>query len=211
MNGKRLLLTAAAALLISPLGGTALAQDFEAQAQTFVQQQQYGRGGDYEHRGGGSGGWGDDRGGWGDDRGGWGDRFRAMTLEGRWVSDDRDADFGWNGGGFRGRGPMGGVQLPYVINIDQRPNMVTIANRRNRTIQVIMLGGKFDRWNRGDRPDYLNGRLYGSTLVVEHPMPHGTVMQSFAFQDRGHTLVVKTRREGFGPRTMEFTTTYHRA
>jgi hypothetical protein len=189
MNGKKLVLTAAAALLIAPIAGTASAQDFQAQTQSFVNAQQYGRGGwDRDH-----------------DRGGWNDRFRAMTLEGRWVADDRNADFD----GFRGRGPMNGLKLPDVFTIDQRPNMVTIANRRNRTIQVVMLGGKFDRWNRGDRPDYLNGRLYGSTLVVEHPTPRGTVTQSFALQDRGHTLVVTTRREGF--RTMEFTTTYHRA
>jgi hypothetical protein len=49
-------------------------------------------------------------------------------------------------------------------------------------------------------------------LVVERSTPRGgTITQTFALENRGHSLVVRTKREGFGPRTFEITTTYHRA
>jgi hypothetical protein len=108
---------------------------------------------------------------------------------------------------------------------------VKIADGGNHLLQLVMLGGKFDSRHGGDRPDYLTGDWNGRTLVVEHPMPRGTITQTFALQNHGTTLVVTTRREGFGgryygrdaygrdgydrdgfgSRAMEVTTTYHRA
>jgi len=196
-------LVAAAAVLGSTLAGTALGQETNAQGaleapQMFNAQQ----------------GWGDQGYGWGSDRG----RFARTNLEGRWVADDRAADFRSDRGDsrsyrgdFRGRGPMRDVLLPDLIRIDQRPNMVRIADSRNRSLRLIMLGGKFDS-RTGDRPDYLLGRWRGSMLIVNRAMPRGTtITQTFALENRGRTLVVKTRREGFGPRTVEITSTYHRA
>ena len=90
--------------------------------------------------------------------------------------------------------------------------MVRIADSRNKALQLIMLGGKFDSRYRGDKLDYVSGRWRGSTLVVERSTQRGaTVTQTFALENRGRTLVVRTRREGFGPRTMEITSTYRRA
>ena len=197
MKRTTLVLTAVAALLGTTLAGTALAQNgnaFQAGGQAAFFNAQYGH---------------EDNGrGWGSHR----DRFRAMTLEGRWVLDDRDADFGSGRDGFRGRGRMQELQLPARITIDQRPNMVKIADARNRSLQVILLGSKFDSRHRGDQPDYAIGHWNGSTLVVEHEGRRGaTITQTFALQNRGRILVVKTRREGFGPRATEITSTYRRA
>ena len=211
MKRMNLVLATVAALIGTALAGTALAQDESNAFQTtgnpsVLNAQQYGRGGDFGQNH--DNGWGND------DRQGWGDRgrFRGRSLDGNWVIDNRDASF--DRSGFGGRGMMRELMLPNRITIDQRPNLVSIKDRRNRQLQLITLGGKFgngDRWN-GDHPDYVAGRLYGNTLVVKHDGPRGsTIMQKFEVQDRGRTLVVTTRREGFGPRTVEFTSTYHRA
>lgn len=220
MKRKNLVFAAVIALVGAALAGTALAQTPQAgnQGPAFFNAQQYGRGGDFGRNHDGRD--------WGSQR----ERFRAMDLDGRWVSDDRDANTGWDRNDFRGRGPMRGVRLPDVIRIDQQPWRVMIADGRNHPLQLVMLGGKFDSWHGGDRPDYLTGDWNGRTLVVEHPMPRGTITQTFSLQNHGATLVVTTRREGFGgrygrdaygrdgydrdgfgSRAMEVTTTYHRA
>jgi hypothetical protein len=200
MKRKNLVLAAVIALVSAALAGTALAQVPQAQTQSpAFNAQQYGRGGDFGQNHDGTG--------WNSQR----ERFRAMDLDGRWVADGRDGNAGWDRSDFRGRGPMKGVRLPDVIRIDQQPSRVKIADGGNHLLQLVMLGGKFDSRHGGDRPDYLTGSWNGRTLVVQHPMPRGDVTQTFALVNRGTTLVVKTRREGFGPRTMEVTTTYHRA
>jgi len=210
-------LVAAAALLGSTLAGTALGQDTNAQGafgapKTFDAQQGWndqsdnGRSDQDRYRGENSG---QDRNGsnQGSNRG----RFDKAILEGRWVADDHAADFHSDRGMFRGRGPMREMLLPDRIRIDQKPNMVRIADSRNNALQLIMLGGKFDS-RRGDKLDYLSGRWRGSTLIVERSAQRGaTITQTFALENCGQTLVVKTRREGFGPRTMEITSTYRRA
>jgi len=140
--------------------------------------------------------------GWGSDRG----RFDRTNLDGRWVADDHA------GGARGGRGMVRQMLLPDQIRIDQKPSMLRITDERNQTLQTIMLGGKFDSRYGQDRPDYLVGRWNGSMLVVERSTPRGaTITQTFALEDRGHSLVVRTKREGSGPRTFEITTTYHRA
>jgi hypothetical protein len=208
-------LVAAAALLGSALAGTALGQDTDVQAalaasEAFNAQQGWNDRSDldrYRDEVSGSN--------WGSDRG----RFDKTILQGRWVADHRAADFRSDRGNFRGGGPMREILLPSFIRIDQKPSMVRIADSKNRELQQIMLGGKFDS-RHGDRfdsryggkHDYVVGRWRGSTLVVEHSMPRGaTVTQTFALENRGRTLVVRTRREGFGPRTIDITSTYRRA
>jgi len=213
-------LVAAAALLGSTLAGTALGQDTNEQGafrapKTFDAQQGWNdQSNQGRYRGQNSG---QDRNGstWGSNRG----RFDSSALQGRWVADNRAADFRSNRGDFRGHGPMRGILLPDFIRIDQKPSMVRIADSRNNALQLIMLGGKFDSRNGdkfdsryGGQSDYVLGRWHGSTLVVERSTQRGaTITQTFALEDRGRTLVVRTRREGFGPRTMEITSTYRRA
>jgi hypothetical protein len=148
-------------------------------------------------------------------RNSWGrrrDRSANATFEGRWVADNRSTNY--RPDRSRGRGGMGAL-LPEFIRIDQRPSMVRISDRRNQTLEEIMVGSRFDPRNgsNSDRQGYLIGRWRGSTLVVESTGPRGAAMtQSFALEDRGRTLVVRTRREGRGPRgTMEFSTVYRRA
>jgi hypothetical protein len=194
-------LALATALLGWTLAGTALGQESHApQAQSFHGQNgNWGQDSYHQDRNGNGWGWG---------------RINHMNLEGRWVADNRSAGYE-NGFGFRGRGGMGGILLPSFIDIDQRPSMIRIEDSRNRVLQRIVLGGKFDsRSDRfGNRPDYLVGRWRGSTLVVEHMGPRGAMLtQTFALENRGRSLVVRTRRETGGPRgTTEFTTVYHRA
>ena len=235
-------LVAAAALLGSNLAGPALGQDTNALGvvpapKTFDAQQGWGDRSDQDRSGqdryrGDDSNWDSDRSdqnrsrgddsGWDRNGSSWGsnrDRSDRAILEGRWIADDREADFRSDRGDFRGRGPMRQILLPDRIRIDQKPSMVRIADSKNRALQLIMLGGKFDS-RRGDRfdsspggkRDYLSGRWRGSTLVVERSTPRGaTITQTFALENRGRTLVVRTRREGFGPRTMEITSTYRRA
>lgn len=199
-------LVAAAALLGSTLAGSALGQDTNAQgalgAQAFNAQQGWSDQSDQDrYRGEESApNWGSNRG-----------RFDKNILEGRWVTDDRAADYRSDRGVFRGRGPMREILLPDFIRIDQKPSLVRIADKKNNALQLIMLGGKFNN-RQSKNADYLLGRWHGSTLVVERSMPRGaTITQTFALENRGRTLVVRTSREGHGSRTMEITSTYHRA
>src|SRR5262245_46277303 len=136
MNRWILSLAAAAALGFT-LAGTSLAQDQDAQGASGApailnSQQDEDNQGFSRYRGDDDPNYGRD---WNRDQGGWGDRgrFYQVNLEGRWVADNRDTDFdrgGYGGyGDFHGRGPMRDVMLPSLIRIDQRPNMVRIANR----------------------------------------------------------------------------------
>src|SRR6266853_6418433 len=135
-------LVAAAALLGSTLAGTALGQDTNEQGafrapKTFDAQQGWNdQSNQGRYRGQNSG---QDRNGstWGSNRG----RFDSSALQGRWVADNRAADFRSNRGDFRGHGPMRGILLPDFIRIDQKPSMVRIADSRNNALQLIMLGG----------------------------------------------------------------------
>jgi hypothetical protein len=185
---KRLVLSlaTAAALLGPTLAGTALAQDVRPQLAPNGNPAFYAQ----NHPG------------W--NRG----RFDTRSLDGRWVADDHSGD------ARGGRGMMRQMLLPDLITIDQKPSMLRITDQRNQPLQTIMLGGKFDsrRGHGNDRPDYVVGRWDGSMLVVERATPRGgTITQTFSLENRGHNLVVRTKREGQGPRTLEITTTYRRA
>ena len=207
-------LVAVAALLGSSLAGTALGQDTNpegvlAAPQAFNAQQGWNDGPDQDRNDQGRYRDGSD---WDRNGSNWGSpRGRFNILDGRWVADNRATDYRTNPGVFRGRGPMSQVLLPSVIRIDQKPSLVRIADRKNNALQVIMLGDKFNYRYRG-KADYLVGYWRGSTLIVQHAMRRGTITQTFALQDRGRTLVVRTRHEGFGWRAAsEVTNTYYRA
>ncbi len=141
----------------------------------------------------------------------WRQRNARTSIEGRWVADNRSTDTGRDRGDFRGRAGMGGTILPEFIRIDQQPSLVRISDRRNHTLQEILVGGRFGQRVRPDAD--LLGHWRGTTLVVEQTGRRGaTITQSFSLEDRGRKLVVHTRREGRGPRgTMEFSTIYRRA
>jgi hypothetical protein len=192
-------LTLATALLGFTLAGTALGQTsnkldgYDApEAQSYRGQQDRG----------------DSWGRWGQGHG----RFNRATLDGRWVADNRSADT--RNGGFGGYGGFGGIRdmlLPGLIEIDQHPRMVKIEDARNHVLQQIMIGGRFDP--RG-RSDLLVGHWDGPmTLVVERMGPRGAKLtQTFSLENRGRSLVVRTSRDGRGPRgNVQFTTVYHRA
>ena len=200
-------LALAAALLGSTFAGTALAQSYNAQRGQDDSWRQDGYQnpvpGDNSRNGPGD----NSPNGWSRNR----DRSARVNLEGRWVADNRSMDYSPDRGDVRGRGGMSGAFLPQFIRIDQKPSMVRISDSRNRMLEEILVGGRFDP--RTDRRDYVLGRWRGSTLIVERTGPRGArITQTFALEDRGRTLVVRTRREGSGPRgTMEFSTVYRRA
>jgi hypothetical protein len=193
-------LTLATALLGFTLAGTALGQnsntldgyDAPPQAKSF---------GGYQNNGGPWGGHGQGHG-----------RFNRATFDGRWVADNRSADTRY--GGFGGNGGFGGIRdmlLPGLIEIDQHPRMLKIEDARNHVLQQIMIGGRF---NPRGGSDLLVGHWDGPmTLVVERMGPRGAKLtQTFSLENRGRSLVVRTSREGRGPRgTVQFTTVYHRA
>jgi hypothetical protein len=210
-------LVLAAALLGSTLAGTALGQDSDS-PQILEEDSNSSRIFDEDFNTPQNFASPQARDSWGNrDRNGysWGQgRFNRANLEGRWVADDRSANHRSDRGDFRyGRG-LRGTLLPDFIRIDQRPTRVRIADVRNRPLQRIMIGGKFDS-RYGNRAafgsDYLSGRWRGHTLVVEHMGRRGaTITQTFTLDNRGRSLVVRTFREGRGPR-MQSTTVYHRA
>ena len=172
-----------------------MAQDYGTQRDRFSQR-------DYGSQGDNGYGWG--RGGWGRQR---------VNLEGRWVAEGRDADFRPGRGDFGGGG-MRGMLLPGVIRIDQKPRMVQITDARHHTLQEIMIDRRFDPRDQGRfDPQNLSGHWRGSTLVVQSTGPRGaSITQTFALENRGRTLVVRTKREGWNAaRTVEFTKVYHRA
>ena len=182
----------AAALLGSTLAGTALGQDYNSQRD----RQDYNAPRDNSPP--------QDQ-GWGRNRG------NRTAFEGQWIADDRAADSRSDRRDFRGGG-MGSAQLPNFIRIDQRPGVFRITDRRNRVLQQITIGGRFDPRNNGN-DENLVGRLRGQTLVVERAGFRGaTITQTFSLENRGRTLVVRTRRDpvGRGP-TTEVSTTYRRA
>lgn len=220
-------LTLAAALLGSTLAGTAFGQDYNSQRDRQDYNappdnsppQDYNTPGDNGSTQDKSDTWRQDQGGSGRDSrsdgqrngAGWGhNRWNQTGLEGQWVADDRGADSRFDRGDFRGG--MRGVQLPGNIRIDQRPNAVRITDSRNHVLQHIMIGGRFDPRDNG-RSEYLVGHWRGPTLVVERTGFRGaTVTQTFSLENRGRTLVVRTRRDpvGRGP-TTEFSIVYRRA
>ena len=197
-------MTLAAALLGSTLAGTAFGQDYNSQRdrQDYNAPPDNGPPQDYNTPGRSDGqrngpGWGHNR-------------WNRTGLEGQWVADDRGADSRFDRGDFRGG--MRGVQLPGNIRIDQRPNAVRITDSRNHVLQHIMIGGRFDPRDDG-RSEYLVGHWRGPTLVVERTGFRGaTITQTFSLENRGRTLVVRTRRDpvGRGP-TTEFSIVYRRA
>ncbi|HYR52107.1 MAG TPA: hypothetical protein VET83_05780 [Candidatus Dormibacteraeota bacterium] len=197
-------LSLAAALLWST--GVGLAQDSGTQRdpdsqQGYGSQRDHGSPGNYDTQ--------RNRGDWGRERG----RFQRVNLEGRWVAEGRDADFRPDRGDFRGGG-MRGMLLPGVIRIDQRPSMVRVTDARHRTLQEILINRRFDPRDQGRFDSRsLTGSWRGSSLVVQSTGPRGgAITQTFALQDRGRTLVVRTKREGWNAaRTVEFTRVYHRA
>jgi hypothetical protein len=202
----------AAALLGSTLAGTALGQDYNSQRD----RQDYNAPPDNSPPQGQGETWRNDRNP-GDSRNdgrdqGWGrNRGNKTAFEGQWVADDRAADSRYDRGDFRGGG-MRSAQLPSFIRIDQRPGIFRITDRRNRVLQHITIGGRFDPRDNG-RDENLVGRWRGQTLVVERAGFRGaTITQTFSLENRGRTLVVRTRRDpvGRGP-TTEVSTTFHRA
>ena len=182
----------AAALLGSTLAGTALGQDYNSQRD----RQDYNAPRDNNPP--------QDQ-GWGRNRG------NRTAFEGQWIADDRAADSRYDRGDFRGGG-MRSAQLPNFIRIDQRPGIFRITDRRNRVLQHITIGGRYNPRDNG-RDENVVGRWRGQTLVVERTGFRGAMItQTFSLENRGRTLVVRTRRDpvGRGP-TTEFSTVYHRA
>jgi hypothetical protein len=151
----------------------------------------------------------DQRNNW--DRGnGWGQRTVA-DFQGRWVSVGRPVDSRPEPRDFRGRGPSQQGFLPGYLRISQRPGMLRIADYDNRTLQQIIIANKYRSRDNGG--GYLIGRWRGSKLEVERDGPRGsTIIQTFSVENRGRTLVVRTRQEGGRSRWVgEFTSTYRRA
>ena len=203
---KRLAAGLSLAAALMAFTGVAMAQDYGTQRDRGSQRD-YDSQRDYGSQGDNGNGW--DRGSWGRDRG----RFQRVNLEGRWVAEGRDADFRPGRGDFGGGG-MRAMLLPGFIRIDQMPRMVRVTDARHRLIQEILIDRRFDPRDQGAFDSRnLSGHWRGSTLVVESTGPRGaTITQTFALENRGRTLVVHTKREGWNAaRTFEFTKVYHRA
>jgi hypothetical protein len=128
-------------------------------------------------------------------------RFQRADFEGRWQAQDR---FGPNNRGGRG------ATLPDFLSIDQQRRLVSIADARNRVVQVIAIEDGF-RGNRNPAT-FLRGEIRGFQLVAHGTDGSGRQMtQTMTLKDRGRTMVVRTRLERGAGRTVVLEKVYHRA
>jgi hypothetical protein len=128
-------------------------------------------------------------------------RFQRGDFEGRWLAQDR-FDSNYRGGR--------GVMLPDFLSIDQRRRLISIADGRNRVVQVIAIEDGF----RGMRQPatFLRGEIRGFQLVAHGTDGRGRQMtQTMTLRDRGRTMVVRTRLERGAGRTVVLEKVYQRA
>ena len=196
-------LALALALLGSAVAGTAMAQTPDPRPDAAAESWRT------DDRDDGAGNWNQQNNGW-DQRNGWGRRARA-DFQGRWVSVGRSIDSRPEQRDFRGRRALHGGFLPGYLRITQRSDMLRIADYDNRPLQQIIIASRYR--SHDDGRGYLIGRWRGSKLEVERDGPRGSaIIQTFSLENRGRTLVIRTRREGGSSRPVaEFTSIYRRA
>jgi hypothetical protein len=142
-----------------------------------------GRFGDGSRRGGGTKG---------DGRDGWSGRDGMRHRDG--ARGDKDG----RGPGFRGRG-----RLPAFLTVTQSTGRVQLADSTGAVVQEIVIGSKLSRPNSGEgrsengpRVRQASGQWRNGILEVERTTPRGTMTQTFALEDGGRTLVIRSARTG---------------
>jgi len=142
------------------------------------------------------------------------------NLSGQWVLDAAKSDTGpgMRGAGMRGRGgwrgregrpdgagPQGGegrerrgrMRLPGRIRIEQTAASLTIADSADVPIETIGIGSA--TWSKG-------------RLEVVRDGPRGKLTQTFALEEGGRSLVIRTKMESSDSRpSREFKRVYRRS
>ena len=135
----------------------------------------------------------------------WGDHARSSAdLEGRWIAKQGySMPPRWRGNGIQK------AALPPRLVIDQRRNVIRLEDFQGRLLQEIVIRSRGGASNGGA----VLGQWQGSKLLTVRSGNHDTrIVQTFALENRGHTLVVHTQQDGRGTRhDVEFTNVYQRA
>lgn len=163
---------------------------------------------------------------------------RPADLTGIWTLDPSRSDLP---GGFRGarrRGQDGdrpagesrgrrtegrrGPRMARTLHVTQQGDLVSLSDSTGALVEVIRTGAApSPDGNFGGAARELTGHWEDGTLVAEGSGPRGgTVVRTYRVTDGGHTLEVRTRRQGgsssqeAGPRRSnrgQFTLVYRRA
>jgi hypothetical protein len=147
-------------------------------------------------------------------------RFHRDMFEGRWVAQDRfDTNNrgwgdgpGWDNGQGWGRGGRGMAMLPDFLSIDQSRRTISVADRRNNVLQLIVIDNGFHGLQQRGAT-LLQGDLNGNRLVANGAGPRGQQMrQVMILSNHGNTLVIRTQMQrGNRGRMVEVEKVYQRA
>jgi hypothetical protein len=142
---------------------------------------------------------------------------QPLDLSGQWRLDPSKSDMPGRafGGGWT-RGPrMGGrggqrLRLPDEIRIEQSEGFVTLEDSSGTAIREIATrGGSADSTSLPPDVPRLLGQWKGDRLEVKHEDARGgTITETFSLDDKGRSLVLKTKIEG--RRTFEIKRVYRR-
>jgi hypothetical protein len=138
--------------------------------------------------GGGHGGWGGHEGGGygGGGGGGWG---------------------GHEGGGGGHHGGGGGeasaesrpVRLPDLMHVTMTPALVSFEDSTGAVVrEVATVSAEADTFAHAPGALHVPGEWKGDKLVIEREGPRGKVTETISLEDKGSTLVLKTKMEGNG-------------
>ena len=154
---------------------------------------------------GGGGGIPGGRGGGG--RGGWG---RRGGGGGEGGGEGGPGEAGGPGGGDAQRGGGQRMRLPDFMRIEQSEAFVTLEDSSGTALQEITTrGGSADTTSLPPDVPRLLGQWKKDQLEVKHEDARGgTITETYSIEDKGQSLVLKTKVEG--RRTLEFKRVYQR-
>ena len=133
--------------------------------------------------GGGGGGWGG--GGWGG-----GGHHHEGGGEGRPPGPEANAS-----GGPSGRPP----RLPDLMHVTMTPTLVSFEDSSGAVLQeVATVSAAADTFARAPGAMHMAGEWKGDKLVIEREGPRGKVTETISIEDKGATLVLKTKMAASG-------------
>jgi hypothetical protein len=124
---------------------------------------------------------------------------------------------GWGGGGHHHEGGGGGgrppggeasasggpsarpVRLPDLMHVTMTPELVSFEDSTGTVLQeVATVSAAADTFVHAPGAMHIPGEWKGDKLVIEREGPRGKVTETISLEDKGATLVLKTRMESSG-------------